>query len=436
MGARYIRIVEVTGSNPVCSIRKVRVSGFFLMLQGKMILYFSRFLGMIENRDFQERLDCSLRDYESEERLRQRQRAKRRRELQKRRRRQRRILAGCLLFLLILLLGILIFFISSHIRSSAESGETQQIEAELQENIVEADLTEQQDTDETLESEVLEEEAEEEEIPTIVYSAEETASTVSITSDSVISNYAILIDIDEGTVVAEKNAYTRVSPASMTKILTVLTAADYITDLDDTFTITIDITDFAYSNDCSAVGFDEGETVTVRDLLYGTVLPSGGDAAAELAIYTAGSMEAFVELMNQKVEELGLSDSAHFTNCVGLYDEDLYCTVYDMAIILEAAINNELCRDALSAHTYTTSSTEQHPDGITVSNWFLRRIEDKDTGGEVVCAKTGFVDQSGNCAASYEITDSGKQYICVTASSTSAWRCIYDHVEIYLAYTQ
>ncbi len=387
---------------------------------------------MIKNRDFQERLDCSVRDYESEERLRQRQREKRRRELQKRRRRQKRILAGCLLFLLILLLGILIFFISSHIRSSDEIGETQEIEAELQESIAEADLTEQQDVSETSESEV----QEEEETPSIVYSAEETASTVSITSDSVISSYAILIDIDEGTVVAEKNAYTRVSPASMTKILTVLTAADYITDLDDTFTITIDITDFAYSNDCSAVGFDEGETVTVRDLLYGTVLPSGGDAAAGLAIYTAGSMDAFVELMNQKVEELGLSDSAHFTNCVGLYDEDLYCTVYDMAIILEAAINNELCRDALSAHTYTTSSTEQHPDGITISNWFLRRIEDKDTGGEVVCAKTGFVDQSGNCAASYEITDSGRQYICVTASSTSAWRCIYDHVEIYLAYTQ
>ncbi|MCD8097681.1 MAG: D-alanyl-D-alanine carboxypeptidase [Lachnospiraceae bacterium] len=376
-----------------------------------------------------------MRDYETEERLRQRQREKRRRELQRRRRRQRRILAGCLLVLLILLGCLLIFFIGSHIRPSAVNKETLESEEELQESIAETDSTAQRDDDEAQEEQEEEEEPEEE-TPPIVYSAEETASTVMITSDSVISSYAILIDIDEGTVVAEKNAYTRVSPASMTKILTVLTAVDYITDLDDTFTITIDITDFAYSNDCSSVGFDEGETVMVRDFLYGTVLPSGGDAAAGLAIYTAGSMEAFVELMNQKVEELGLSDSAHFTNCVGLYDEDLYCTVYDMAIILEAAINNELCRDALSAHTYTTSSTEQHPDGITVSNWFLRRIEDKDTGGEVVCAKTGFVDQSGSCAASYEITDDGKQYICVTANSTSSWRCIYDHVEIYLNYTE
>ncbi|MCD8249798.1 MAG: D-alanyl-D-alanine carboxypeptidase [Lachnospiraceae bacterium] len=380
-----------------------------------------------------------MRDYESEERLRQQQRARRRRELQKRRRRQKRILAGCLLLLLILLIGMILFLVGGHIGAASENGELKESELEELESNVETDSTAQQDigeTQETEEEQEAEEEPEEEAVETVVYSAEETASTVSITSDSVISSYAILIDVDKGTVVATKDAYTRVSPASMTKILTVLTAADYITDLDDTFTITIDITDLAYSNDCSAVGFDEGETVTVRDLLYGTVLPSGGDAAAGLAIYTAGSMEAFVELMNQKVEDLGLSDSAHFTNCVGLYDEDLYCTVYDMAIILEAAINNELCRDALSAHTYTTSSTEQYPDGITVSNWFLRRIEDKDTGGEVVCAKTGFVDQSGSCAASYEITDDRKQYICVTASSTSAWRCIYDHVDIYLTYTQ
>ena len=76
------------------------------------------------------------------------------------------------------------------------------------------------------------------------------------------------------------------------------------------------------------------------------------------------------------------------------------------------------------------------PEGITISNWFLRRIEDKDTKGTVVCAKTGFVAQSGNCAASYEETDSGKHYICVTANAHSSWRCIYDHVAVYQEYTK
>ena len=148
-------------------------------------------------------------------------------------------------------------------------------------------------------------------------------------------------------------------------------------------------------HDCSNVGFSEGEQVTVKDLFYGTILPSGADAALGLATYVAGDQDAFVALMNEKLKELGLSDTAHFTNCVGLYDENHYCTVYDMAMILEAALDNELCREVLAAHTYTTSSTSEHPEGITISNWFLRRIEDKETGAEILCGKTGFVAQSG-----------------------------------------
>lgn len=251
--------------------------------------------------------------------------------------------------------------------------------------------------------------------------------------EEVISKYAIFIDLDEDIILAQREAAAIIDPASMTKILTVLVAAEHLDkeSLDDTFTMTIDITDYCYKNDCSIVGFAENEEVTVKDLLYGTVLPSGADAAVGLATYVAGSHEEFVVMMNEKIKELGLSDTAHFTNCVGLYDEEHYCTVYDMAMILEAAIDNELCREILSAHTYTTSATKQHPEGITVSNWFLRRIEDKDTGGKVICGKTGYVMQSGNCAASYGIDNTGMEYICVTADSTSSWRCIYDHVALY-----
>ena len=272
-------------------------------------------------------------------------------------------------------------------------------------------------------------------VDSTVYRAEETASTDHyFEADSVMSTFGIVIDADTGTVLAEQNAYTRVSPASMTKILTVLVAAEHVTDLDDTFTITQDINDFVFSNDCSAVNFDNDETVTVRDLFYGTILPSGADAALGLATYVAGSQEAFVDLMNEKLSDLGLSGTAHFTNCIGLYDENHYCTMYDMAMILEAAVNNEICREVLSAHTYTTSSTPQHPDGIEISNWFLRRIEDKDTHGEVLYAKTGYVVQSRSCAASYGIDRNGKGYIIVTGDAHSSWRCIYDHVALYDKY--
>lgn len=276
------------------------------------------------------------------------------------------------------------------------------------------------------------------EVPNPVYTFESTSDTKTIYSEDVISTNAVLINESTDTIIASKGAKERICPASMTKVLTVLVAAEQLTetDLDNTFTMTREITDYAYVNDCSTVGFLDGEKVPVRDLFYGTTLHSGGDAAVGLATYVAGSHEAFVDMMNAKLEALGLAESAHFTNCVGLYDEDHYCTVYDMAVIMKAAMQNELCREFLSAKKYTTTPTTEHPEGIEISNWFLRRIEDKDTGGEVLCAKTGYVVQSQNCAVSYGTFVGGTPYICVTAGASSNWRCIYDHVEIYNRYVQ
>lgn len=256
--------------------------------------------------------------------------------------------------------------------------------------------------------------------------------------EDVLSEYAILVDREKGTVLARKAENARMVPASMTKVLTLLVAVENLDPdkLDDRFEITTEITDYSYVNDCTVAGFERGEKVTIKDLLYGTILPSGADASLGLAIYVSGSQEAFVELMNDKLEELGLSGSAHFTNCVGIYDDNHYCSVYDMAVIMQAAVSNKTCREVLSAHTYTTSVTEQHPEGITLSNWFLRRIEDKDSGGEVICGKSGYVVQSKNCAVSYQIDNKGREYICVTASAPGLWKCIYDHVNIYKKFSE
>ena len=254
---------------------------------------------------------------------------------------------------------------------------------------------------------------------------------VPITIGEVGSTYGVLIDMDTGTVVAGREADTVSNPASMTKILTVLVAAEHVTNPDDLVVMSQETMDYIYKNDCSTAGFALGEAVPVRDLFYGTALPSGADAALSLAEYVAGSQEAFVALMNQKVQELGLAGTAHFSNCIGLYSEENHCTVKDMAMILKAAVENDFAREILSAHTWTTTATPEHPEGIILSNWFLRRIEDKEFHGTVMSAKTGYVKQSGSCAASWEVSDSGKNYICVTGNAHSSWRCIYDHVAIY-----
>lgn len=266
------------------------------------------------------------------------------------------------------------------------------------------------------------------------YSAETTASTVAL-SDSIDSSYAIMINVASGEILAEKDAFLSINPASMTKVLTLLVAAEHAKNLDDSVAMTIDITDYCFVNDCSVVGLEVGETVTIRELLYGCILPSGADACLALANYITGSHEAFVELMNQKLDELGLSETAHFTNCVGLYDKEHFCSAYDMAMILKAAMDNELCREVLKARTYETLPTTEHPDGQVLSNWFLRRIEDRFTGDfQIIAGKTGYVTQSGSCAVSGGQDADGNLYICVTGDASSAWRVIYDHTDLYQTY--
>ena len=278
-------------------------------------------------------------------------------------------------------------------------------------------------------------EEEKEELKNTSYFAEETASTEEVSED-VIGQYGIVIDINNNTILASREGRTRMVPASMTKVMTVLVAAENIDEdsLDDDFTITPEINYYASSHGASRVGFKDNETVKVKDLFYGTILPSGADAAVGLATYIAGGHDEFVELMNEKLETLGLSETSHFTNCVGLYDENHYSTCYDMAMIMRAAIANPLCREVMSTRIYTTTPTEQNPNGIEISNWFLRRAEDKPIGATLICGKTGYVKQSGNCAVSYASDGEGNDIIVVIGMSNGSWRCIYDHIELYRRY--
>ena len=250
------------------------------------------------------------------------------------------------------------------------------------------------------------------------------------------ANFAILIDADAGLVVAEKNGSAKMYPASMTKVMTLLVACEHITDLSEKLEITQDIVDYVKKEGASNCGFKAGEQVTMLDLLYGLILPSGADAALALVRRIAGSEEQFVALMNQKAQQLGISATTHFTNCTGLYNDNHYSTAEDMAIIMRAAAQNSVAATILTTRSYTTQANNKRTTGLSFSNLFLKRIDTQTTGGQVNFAKTGYVAKAGNCAVSYFTAASGRHYICVTGKTSGAWNVVSAHAALYSQYAK
>lgn len=250
------------------------------------------------------------------------------------------------------------------------------------------------------------------------------------------SESALLIDLQTNTILAEKNADVRIFPASMTKVMTALVACEEIENWDDTFTMTQEIIDPLYLADASLAGFVHGEEVPMLDLIYGALLPSGAEATEALARTIAGSEAAYAERMNEKAAELGLTDT-HFVDASGLHDENHYTTLHDMAVILRAAMDNEICRQVLSTTYYTCQPTQQHPDGLEIYNKFLSRVSTRDlAGAEIEGAKTGYTAQAMNCCASFGKSPEGRSLICVTAKAWTGDFCIDDHVALYSQYAE
>ena len=266
--------------------------------------------------------------------------------------------------------------------------------------------------------------------PRVMVYPEPTAQTVAL-GEELNAASAVLVDVTDHTVVAARDADAVLYPASVAKVMTLLVAAEHITDLDDTFTMTYAILHPLFSAQATIAGFSEGEAVRLQDLLYGLILPSGADAAGALAVYVAGSEEQFAVLMNEKAAELGLKNT-HFTNTSGLHDPQLYTTARDIAVMMEAAMGDPLCRQVLSTYQYTTAATPQHPEGILLtSTMFSRMYGDEPEGARVIAGKTGFTDQAGNTMVSYAEGDDGHSYIFVSLKGNNRWGPIFDAIKTY-----
>jgi len=254
---------------------------------------------------------------------------------------------------------------------------------------------------------------------------------------AVSSNNCILYCVDDRNVIAQKSAETRFYPASMTKIMTLLFAVENISNLDEEVEMTYEVINPLYLQGATITGFKSGDKVTVRDLLYGIILPSGADATVTIAQHLCGSEEEFVKLMNEKVEELGL-ENTHFTNTSGLHDANHYTTAYDMAIILDYAIHNETCNQILSTYKYTTKSFTTDETGnkknIEFYSTMFKNVSRELVEGVTICGgKTGYTSESMYCLASFA-QKNGKTYIAVTAGAPvgydrGVWTNVINDVE-------
>lgn len=262
------------------------------------------------------------------------------------------------------------------------------------------------------------------------------SSTRSLSSE-IDANYAVVFDLDKGSILAEKNSSKTMNPASMTKVMSLLLFVENLPDQNKKLTITQDIVSFVQQRGASNCGFIVGEEVTVKDLLYGVILPSGADAVLALSKEVSGSEAAFAGLMNKRAKEMGLSSQCYFQNATGLYHSTHHMTVKDMGQIMALAMQNPAAREVLMTENYQMSPTNKHAQGLKFTNLFLQRIKTQDSGGtRIEMAKTGFVSQSKFCVVSSGKGKNGRNLLVVTGGSSSTWQAVRDQATLYKLFSE
>lgn len=209
-----------------------------------------------------------------------------------------------------------------------------------------------------------------------------------------------------------KNSDTKIYPASLVKIMTTLVALEQIQDLSEVAPVDVPTYQDMVSRNASMAGFFGREQVTYRDLLYGTILSSGGEAANSLAVNISGDLASFVELMNAKAKELGLT-TTHFTSPEGLHHKSQYTTARDMGVLLDYALNNGHFRAIFTKKEFQTSRTLDHPKGIRLRSTVLSRLKNEEPlSFEILGGKSGTTEQAGQCWATVG-TKANNEYIVI-----------------------
>lgn len=213
------------------------------------------------------------------------------------------------------------------------------------------------------------------------------------------SRSAVVIDRKSKNIIYGKNENVKKAMASTTKIMTAMVVIQN-TNLNNT----VEISKKAAGTGGSRLGLKAGDKITVKDLLYGLLLRSGNDCAVALAEYVAGSVQEFSNLMNQNAQMLGLNNT-HFVTPHGLDEEEHYTTAYELAILADYALNNELFAQIVNKKSYTIN-INKNSKTLNNTNELLGNLNG------VYGVKTGFTNGAGRCLVT-SIKRGNLDVICV-----------------------
>ena len=226
----------------------------------------------------------------------------------------------------------------------------------------------------------------------------------------------VLLEADSGEIVFEKNAHIPAPMASTTKIMTAIVVIENC-DLDKEFIIPKEATNI----EGSSIYLQEGEALTVRELLYALLLESANDSAVALAYATSGGVEEFVSLMNEKANSLGLMHTS-FDNPHGLDSDSHYTTAFELAKISAYAMRNPIFKEIVSTYKKIIPLNGDEGKRVLINHNKLLRLYDGANG-----IKTGFTKKSGRCFVSSAERD-GVKLICASLNAPDDWN---DHMKLF-----
>ena len=228
---------------------------------------------------------------------------------------------------------------------------------------------------------------------------------------NVASKSVLLVNLDTDSVIFEKNTEEKLPIASLTKIITALVVLDKVKDLETKVSVKKEVVNSLYGTESSLSGIKIGEELSVLQLLHCLLIPSGNDAALVLSDYVGeGSIEKFVEMMNEKVAQLGCKNT-HFMNPHGLDEEGHFSTAKDLATIAKYAMGNSLFMEISSTSTSKILGEGRYP--LVTTNSMI----DRARGGKYFYKyakgiKTGYSSKAGRCLVSMASNEK-YSYLCV-----------------------